>query len=70
VILPQPPTFFEQLMSANDDDGAAEARAKQEASLLNALPEDLREGFRYTQMLDRAAKGEPIYMMPFKLRIK
>lgn len=70
VIMPQPPTFLEQLMSAGDDDGEAEARAKQEASLLSALPEDLREGFRYAQMLDRAAKGEPVYMMPYRLRIK
>ena len=42
VILPQPPSFFEQLMSANDDDASADAKAKQEASLLNALPEDVR----------------------------
>ena len=57
-------------MSASDDDAEAEAKAKQEASLLSALPEDLREGFRYAQLLDRAAKGEPVYMMPFRLRIK
>ena len=70
VILPQPPTFFEQLMSANDDDAGADAEAKQEASLLKALPEDVREGFRYAHMLDRAAKGEPVYLMPFRLRIR
>ena len=70
IIMPQPPTFFEQLMNASDDDSEAEAKAKQEASLLSALPEDLREGFRYAQLLDRAAKGEPVYMMPFRLRIK
>jgi protease-4 len=71
VIMPQPPTFLEQLMSAGDDDtSAADAQAKQQAALLSALPEDLREGFRYAQMLDRAAKGEPVYLMPFKLRIK
>src|ERR1041385_8676858 len=35
VILPQPPTFLEQLMSAGDDDaGEADARAKQQASIL------------------------------------
>ena len=71
VIMPQPPTFLEQLMSASgDDDASADAQAKQQASLLNALPEDLRESLRYAQLLDRAAKGEPIYLMPFKLRIK
>ncbi|HYX28002.1 MAG TPA: signal peptide peptidase SppA [Pyrinomonadaceae bacterium] len=71
VIMPQPPTFFEQLMSAGSDDGdEADAQAKQQASLLSALPEDLRESFRYAQLLDRASKGEPVYLMPFKLRIK
>ena len=70
VIMPQPPTFLEQLMSASDDDSAADAQAKQQASLLNALPEDLRESLRYAQLLDRASKGEPVYLMPFRLRIK
>ena len=71
VILPQPPTFFEQLMNA-DDSGSAEAsaQAKQQASILSALPEDMRETFRYAQLLDRASKGEAIYLMPFRLRIK
>ena len=70
VIMPQPPSFLEQLMNAGEDDDSASAQAKQQASLLNALPEELREGFRYAQLLDRAAKGEPVYMMPFRLRIK
>jgi protease-4 len=70
VILPQPPTFLEQLMSAGDDDSESDATAKQEASLLSALPEDVRESLRYAQLLDRASKGEPTFLMPFKLRIK
>ncbi len=70
VIMPQPPTFFEQLMSAGGDDDEAEAQARQQTSLMSVLPEELREGFLYAQMLDRAAKGEPVYLMPFKLRIK
>ncbi|MFN2578925.1 MAG: signal peptide peptidase SppA [Pyrinomonadaceae bacterium] len=71
VILPQPPTFLEQLMSSGSDDGdEADTRAKQQASLLSALPEDMRESLRYAQLLDRAAKGESIYLMPFRLRIK
>lgn len=70
VILPQPPSFLEQLMSAGDDDSGVDAEARQQASLLSALPEDLRESFRYAQMLDRATKGEPVYLMPYKLRIK
>ena len=71
VIMPQPPTFFEQLMSAgNDDSDAADTQAKQQAALFSALPEDMRESLRYAQLLDRASKGEAIYLMPFRLRIK
>src|SRR6266567_5964955 len=66
VIMPQPPTFLEQLMSGGNDDSAADAQAKQQASLLSALPEDMRESLRYAQMLDRASKGEAIYLMPFR----
>ncbi|HBB94203.1 MAG TPA: signal peptide peptidase SppA [Blastocatellia bacterium] len=71
VIMPQPPTFLEQLMSAgNDDSDAVDAQAKQQAALFSALPEDMRESLRYAQLLDRASKGEAIYLMPFRLRIK
>jgi len=71
VIMPQPPTFFEQLMSAgNDDSDTVDAQAKQQAALFSALPEDMRESLRYAQLLDRAGKGEAIYLMPFRLRIK
>src|SRR5437764_6512179 len=71
VIMPQPPTFLEQLMSAgNDDSEVADTQAKQQAALFSALPEDMRESLRYAQMLDRASKGEAIYLMPFRLRIK
>src|SRR5437016_502616 len=71
VIMPQPPTFLEQLMSAgNDDSDGADAQAKQQASLFSALPEDMRESLRYAQLLDRASKDEAIYLMPFRLRIK
>lgn len=71
VIMPQPPTFFEQLMSAgNDDSDAVDAQARQQAAVLSALPEDMRESLRYAQLLDRASKGEAIYLMPFRLRIR
>jgi protease-4 len=71
VIMPQPPTFFEQLMSAgNDDSDSVDAQAKQQAALFSALPEDMRESLRYAQLLDRSSRGEAIYLMPFRLRIK
>ena len=70
VVLPQPPTFFEQLMNVDDGGDQASIEAKKQASLLSALPEDVRQTLRYAQLLDRAAKGEPIYVMPFRLRIR
>src|SRR5258706_6797925 len=70
VIMPQPPTFLEQLMSAGNDDSDVDAQAKQQAALFSALPEDMRASLRYAQLLDRASKGEAIYLMPFRLRIK
>jgi len=68
VILPQPPSFLEQLLNADDDQTSADA--KQQASLVSALPEDVRQTLRYAQFLDRASKGEAIYLMPFRLRIR
>ena len=70
VVLPQPPTFLEQLMNTDDSGDQVTAEAKQKASLLSALPEDVRQTLRYAELLDRAGKGEAIYLMPFRLRIK
>ena len=71
VILPQPPTFLQQLMNLDDEGGdQASAEAKQQASMLSALPDEVRQTLRYAQMLDRAGRGEAIYLMPFRLRIK
>ena len=71
VILPQPPTFLQQLMNLDDEGGdQASIEAKQRASMLSALPDDVRQTLRYAQLLDRASKGEAIYLMPFRLRIK
>ena len=70
VVLPQPPSFFEQLMNVDDGGDQASVEAKKQASLLSALPEDVRRTLRYAQLLDQAAKGEPIYVMPFRLRIR
>lgn len=71
VIMPKPPSFFEELMNSGDDgeDGAS-AQAKQQAAMLAALPEDVRRALRYAQLLDRARSGEAIYMLPFSLRIR
>ena len=72
VIMPKPPSFFDQLMSGGDGDADAQAspELKQQQSILAALPEDVRRAFRYAQMLDRARHGESMYLLPFDLRIK
>ncbi|HYR77078.1 MAG TPA: signal peptide peptidase SppA [Pyrinomonadaceae bacterium] len=72
VIRPQPPGFFEQLMSSGgeDDSEQTSAEVKKQAALVAALPEDMRRTLRYMQVMDRAKHGEAIYMMPFDLRIR
>jgi len=72
VIRPQPPGFFEQLMSSGGDEDSDQtsAEVKKQAALVAALPEDVRRTLRYMQLMDRAKHGEAIYMMPFDLRIR
>src|ERR1051325_6922991 len=49
VPMPTPPTFLQQLLGLNNDDDDAQTseQAKQQASVLAALPEDARETLRY-----------------------
>jgi protease-4 len=72
VLLPKPPSFFEELMNSGDDgDGdQTTAQAKQQAALINAMPVDVRRALRYAQLLDRSRSGEAIYMLPYDLRIR
>jgi protease IV len=71
IIMPKPPTFFEQLMSSGGDEDSvnASAQLRQQESIMSALPADVRHAFRYAQLLDRA-KNEPMYLLPFELRIR
>ena len=71
VIMPRPPSFFEQLMSSGgDDDSETRAAMKQREAIAAALPEDARRAFLYLQSLDRAKNGDVLYRLPFDLRIK
>ena len=72
VIMPKPPSFFEELMNSGDDgdSDARSAQAKQQAAILEAMPVDVRRALRYAQLLDRSRSGEAIYMLPFDLRIR
>ena len=71
VPLPKPPGFFEQLMSSGGDEDSvnASAQLRQQESIMSALPADVRHAFHYAQLLDRA-KNEPMYLLPFDLRIR
>jgi protease IV len=69
IIRPQPPTFWEQLMSSGGDDDT-EAAVKQRQAILATLPEDVRHAFRYAQLLDGVKHGDVLYLLPFDLRIR
>ena len=71
VIRPIPPTWLDQLFSdAGEDEVEASAETNQQNALLAAMPEDVRHAFRYLQLMDRAKRGEALYMMAFDLRIR
>ncbi|MDX6382532.1 MAG: protease [Blastocatellia bacterium] len=72
VILPKPPSFFEELLNSGDDaDGdQTTTEAKQQAALMSAMPVDVRRALRYAQLLDRTRSGEAVYMLPYDLRIR
>ena len=71
MILPHPPSFFEQLTSGGgEDDADAKVKTKEQEAILATLPEDFRHALRYAQMLDRAKNGEVMLLLPFDLRIK
>ena len=71
VILPKPPSLFEELMNGGDEESEViSTQAKQQAAILEAMPVDVRRAVRYAQLLDRSRSGEAIYMLPFDLRIR
>src|ERR1041384_1256442 len=70
VIMPKPPTLLEQLLGTADEASDTSAEAKERTAVLSQLPQDVRESLRFAQLLDKARTGEPIYLMPFRMRIK
>ena len=70
VVMPKPPTLLEQLLGTAEDASDTSADAKQQSAVLSQLPQDVRESLRFAQLLDKARTGEPIYLMPFRMRIK
>lgn len=69
VIFPAPRTFFERVFNVEEDAAQAKAR-REEAALINSLPEDMRRAFRYARMFDRMKHGEVMAMLPFELTIE
>jgi protease-4 len=68
VILPQPQTFFQQLMNASSDNTST--KIEQQRAIAAALPEDARRALRYMALMDRMRNGETMLVMPFDLRVK
>lgn len=68
VILPYPQTFFQELLSAGNEE--TRIKTQQQQAVLAALPEDARRSMRYMMMLDRMKNGEAWFLMPFDIRIK
>lgn len=71
VIMPKPPSLFDELLSGGADADSAEVSTElaHQQSVLAALPADVRRTFRYAQLLERA-KSERMYLLPFDLRIR
>ncbi|MGH9931358.1 MAG: signal peptide peptidase SppA [Pyrinomonadaceae bacterium] len=67
VILPEPRTFIQELLSQGDE---THTQMKQRDAVLSALPEDAQRAARYMALLDRMKSGESMLLMPFDLRIK
>jgi protease-4 len=66
IVLPEPKPFFETFFS---DEASLSTEEKAKASLIEALPADLRRVFRYAAIMDRMQRGEAMLMMPFELKI-
>lgn len=67
VVFPASKPFLASLLSSDDE---ATVKAKQEAAMINALPEDARKVFRYAALFDQMKRGETLAMIPFELEIK
>ena len=71
IIRPQPPTFWEELFNdSGEDETTTTTQMKQQQAMLAAMPEDMRQAFRYLQIMDRVKSGEAVYLLPFSLRIR
>jgi len=69
VVLPEPKPFLQSIFG--DDDSSSDAKNEQaQAAILDALPADIRNSFRYAALLDRMQRGEAMLFLPFQLEIK
>src|SRR5436190_1435066 len=69
VVLPEPKPFLQTIFG--DDDSSSYVKNEQaQAAILEALPADIRNPFRYAALLDHMQRGEAMLFLPFQLEIK
>ena len=69
VVLPEPKPFLQTIFG--DDDSSSDVKNEQaQAAILEALPADIRNSFRYAALLDHMQRGEAMLFLPFQLEIK
>ena len=65
VVLPEPRPFLETIFGSEKS-----AESKAQTALLESLPADVREAFRYAALLDQMQRGQAMLLLPFDLQIK
>jgi len=68
IVLPEPRPFLENWLGSGEN--AVSEDEKMRVAILGALPEDVRNAFKYSYLLDQMQRGHAMTMMPFDLRIK
>lgn len=68
VVYPAPRTFLQQLLGGDDDDISVKTREQQ--TLINSAPKEMRPALRHAAMFERFRQGEALAIMPFDLKIE
>ena len=68
VAYPAPRPFLESFFGSRDSSLSAEQKAQK--ALIDALPKDVRQAFKFAAMMDQMKRGDAMLLMPFELSIK
>ncbi len=68
VVFPAPRSFFQQLFGGGGDE--VSVRAREQQTLINSLPKEMRRPLRHAAMFERFRQGEALAIMPFDLKIE